>query len=241
MIVVGGPVYNRRVMFEELHFPAVSKATFAACPETGAATFWYLVEGPSWNQHYLRTGVHLLMTGDPESPIYNRHLRGRDREIALTKLARVRNLWLEHALKSWPNLTHLWVVDSDILPAEDCLARLLALDKPVAGAFVPATRDGIPMHMEGMKQTLKGTIIGPDTNVYTPYRQGTEAIGDEPRLATTVAGNFLIRRDVIDAGARWGYHPQDENVFFSLACRDLGIELWVDPLAKCEHLLAEDE
>lgn len=65
-------------------------------------------------------------------------------------MAFLRNLWAEKAIERWPHLTHLWVVDSDVIPERRCLSKLLALDKPVVAARVPLMDGVTPIWMGGM-------------------------------------------------------------------------------------------
>lgn len=139
-------------------------------------------------------------------------------------MAGERNLWLKTAVERWPNLTHLWVVDSDVLPHLDCLEKLLAVDRPVVGAWVP-----------GCTPTE-----GWDNGTGQARRTGAEGRRESTFRATMLGGCYLIRRDAIDAGVRWAAHPQGEDGGFGDSCRALGIDMWACPEARCGHVMTRE-
>lgn len=143
-------------------------------------------------------------------------------------MALLRNLWAEGAIKRWPYLTHLWVVDSDVIPAPDCLSKLLSLDKPVVAAHVPLMDGVTPIWMEGW-----------DTNADLPRRTGWERQQVAPRPCTLVGGCYLIRRDAWDKGIRWSPTEISEDGGFARRARGLGIEMWAHPGARTQHLMKE--
>jgi hypothetical protein len=130
-------------------------------------------------------------------------------------MADLRNRWAAEALKRWPQLTHLFVVDSDVLPEPDVLERLLAVDQPIVGAWVP----GCPPQpeLDGAEYILKLFI------------------------ATCLGGCYLIRRDALDAGIEWRQHAQSEDGGLAESARGLGFMLWADPDAKCTHIMERDQ
>ena len=83
----------------------------------------------------------------------------------------------------WPQATHLWVVDSDILPAPDCLEKLLEVDQPVVGAYVPVAEGRIPIYMEG----------GIETRSASSTRGGTRTGGRRAGLGKRPSGPRLSR------------------------------------------------
>lgn len=143
-------------------------------------------------------------------------------------MAFLRNLWAEEAIKRWPDLTHLWVVDSDVIPEPDCLSKLLALDKPVVAAHVPLMDGVTPIWMEGWSLTSD-----------LPRRTGSERKRIKPQTCTLVGGCYLIRRDAWDKGLRWSPTEISEDGGFARSARDLGIEMWAHPGARTQHLMKE--
>ena len=51
-------------------------------------------------------------------------------------MSKVRNHWIDEALKRWPQATHFWMVDSDVLPNRDVLQLLLDAKEPIIGGIV---------------------------------------------------------------------------------------------------------
>lgn len=161
-------------------------------------------------------------------------------------MAKVRNSWAEQALRCFPACTHLWVVDSDVLPEPDVLERLLALEAPVAAAFVPIGDGRTPIAM-----------IGWDATKGQARRTGEEKLLTQPHVATLVGGCYLIAvdlwgvpTDILNFGTGektriwrrpWGEHPQGEDGHFALFVRCNSVAPMLhDPGARCRHLMERD-
>jgi hypothetical protein len=150
-------------------------------------------------------------------------------------MAAERNLWAAEALKRWPQATHLWVVDSDVLPENDVLEKLLAVGQPVVGAWVPGCTPAA------------GWNFGADR----AERTGAEDSFRVPFFATMLGGSYLVERRVFypDPGLEggdapfygpWREHPQGEDGGFGDTVRALGFQMWADPGARCRHLMERD-
>lgn len=145
-----------------------------------------------------------------------------------TNMANLRNLWASQAVMGNAELTHLWVVDSDVIPEPDCLSKLLALDKPVVAAHVPLMDGVTPIWMKAW-----------DIDTDLPRRNGAERYAVNPQYCTLVGGCYLIRRDAWDEGLRWSPTEISEDGGFARSARDLGIEMWAHPGARTQHLMKE--
>lgn len=157
-------------------------------------------------------------------------------------MAFLRNLWAEEAIKRWPHLTHLWVVDSDVIPEPDCLIKLLALDKSVVAAHVPLMDGVTPIWMEDWNPRFIETrdasgVLRPGSDL--PRRSGVERYRLAPQPCALVGGCYLIRRDAWDKGLRWSPTEISEDGGFARSARDLGIEMWAHPGARTQHLMKE--
>lgn len=139
----------------------------------------------------------------------------------LCSIARSRNLHVFEALKSsFPRITHLMWVDSDMSFPARGLADLLAHDKDVVGAFYP------------QKSPPYATVGCPENK--EDFRNG------EPLIrADILGGGFkLVKREVYERLQYPWYEekapPDDpggfvsEDILFSFKCRTAGIELWCD-------------
>lgn len=216
-IVAGGIVRNRAWILPR-HLDAVRRNAprelFYVTGDNTDLTAEILVDAGAW--------VHLRPTGFPG------YRRDGEPRYSSENMVPLRNIWLEQALDIWPKLTHLWVVDSDVLPAPDCLEKLLAEDLPVVAAFVPLQDGKTPIAMAGWNHIADRAD-----------RRGDEAAFRLPFLCTLIGGCYLIRRDAIDAGLRWAPHPQGEDGGFGDKARELGIPLWCEPRAITEHVMKE--
>jgi GT2 family glycosyltransferase len=152
--------------------------------------------------------------------------------------------------------THLWMVDSDVLPEPDCLALLLAADKDVVAAPV---RNG-----EKAWNFMTGEMGG------VPYRDAIahwvlmEAMADSehygPFLVSLLGACTLVRRAVLDTWVgvdpavgvdaphqppqplvRFAPHPRGEDLAFCAAARAAGYQLFVEPRARCAHWMDPDK
>lgn len=134
-------------------------------------------------------------------------------------MAMLRNIWARNAFLRFDNLTHLWVVDSDVVPDRDCLKKMLELDAPVVGAIVPGCSPAM-----GFRHGQA-------------CRTGKEREQTEPYEATMLGGCYLIQRQAWLQGLRWAAHPQGEDGGFGDSARALGIKMIAHPGATCAHMM----
>jgi hypothetical protein len=226
-VVAGGIVRNRAWVLQE-HLEAVAESMNRL--PIMRSMFYVIGDSSDATEQILRANIVEYLRHDTGEPGYTRDGSDGPRYRS-AHMAAERNLWAAEALMQWPHLTHLWVVDSDVLPAPDVLQRLLALEAPVAAAFVP-TADGVtPIHMMGW-----------DGKEFMARRTGEEKLLTKPHVATLVGGCYLIKRWVLgdaDYGSfhsPWMEHPQGEDGGFAGYVRSqIRLPMMVDPLAKCEH------
>lgn len=152
-------------------------------------------------------------------------------------MAEIRNRWAAMVLEFFPEATHLFVCDSDVLPEPDVLEKLLALKAPVAAAFVPIADGVTPIHMDNFVYRVESdgswSLRG--------KRTGVEATYTEPHQIWLCGGCYLIERRALDTGLRWGEHPQGEDGFIATECWRLKLMMMVDPGARCAHLMERDD
>lgn len=160
----------------------------------------------------------------------------------IANLAAVRNECVAQCLKEYRQLTHLWSVDSDVVPDADVLSLLLAADVPIVAAVVRnSDAAGVFNYMCGWQRPYGN---GDDNVNVLPRRDGSESSKlerTEPFVVTVTGACVLIRRDVIDAGVRYDAHPQGEDVAWSLDAQRHGYMLAVHPLARTSHYMRRDE
>lgn len=165
-------------------------------------------------------------------------------------LAVVYNRCLDLALEGWPDATHVWMIDSDVIPDPDVLELLLAAGKPLVSAVVPLGKQAWNF-MCGMEDG-------------EPRRTGFEGRllqAEEPMPVQFLAACTLIRRGVLEAGkddpcfatdlrtgegiylpkVRFAPHPRSHDFPFCAAARAAGYGLWLEPRARCSHYMKQGE
>jgi len=217
IIVAGGPVRDRAWMLP-LHIKAV---------RANKPNLLYYLEGDSID------GTKLVLSSmQVNYEQYDLGLAGGRGSDGYKELWKVRNRWAERALELWPNLTHLWVVDSDVIPGPFVLKKLLAVDKDVVGAHVPIMNGFTPIHMDH--------YVIDDPGGFRGFRLGSEYQSNTPHKCYLVGGCYLIKKEALEKGLRWGPHPQGEDGYIANQCRELGLDMWVDPTAKCLHIMNQE-
>ncbi len=138
-------------------------------------------------------------------------------------LARLRNHLLERFLAS--GSSHLFSVDSDVLVPPHALRYLLRAERPVVAAVI-ANLPGCSVEASSAHNFL----LRRDGR----YRH-------EPGVPTGIfevdltGAVVLIRREVIEAGARYGEHSSGEDLAFCRQTQALGFGLWCHGMVRCVH------
>jgi len=150
-----------------------------------------------------------------------------------------RSTFAYYALKD-PKVTHLYFMDSDVVPPNGTLQRLLDHDLPiVAGIY--------PMNVNGEKAWSFKTEA--DSKVYGGWRRWGTKLSDGLMDATAIGGStLLIKREVFEKLKRpWFlivYKPIDEegrcydygeDEYFSKIAIEAGYDIKVDPSIICKH------
>lgn len=142
----------------------------------------------------------------------------------------LRNQWVYDAMHAYPEATHLWSVDSDVIVPSNALDALLSHDKDVMAAYVPVAGGAIPIHMYGWSD-VEGH----------PVRTGDERhISSQIRRCTLVGACVLMTTSMLKKCMPvYGQDGQGEDGFFAKRMRECGIEQWVDPVVITEHRMQE--
>lgn len=143
-----------------------------------------------------------------------------------------RSTFVYNALKD-PAVTHVYLIDYDVVPPNGTLQRLFDYDLPiVAGIYPMTTNESSWSFKTGDK-----------------WRNRNEPLGDELINATCVGGStLLVKREVFEKIERpWFkiiYRAIDENgrcydegedEYFSRIAREAGYKLMIDPMIICKH------
>lgn len=137
-----------------------------------------------------------------------------------------------HITNDW---THVFFVDSDIVPPINCLDTFLGVDADVVVAMCPLFMDGFYWNVQG------------NDNEWIPM--GKELPEEPFGTSLSGAGCFLARKEVLDdIGWPWfkmEYQPkyendgqpikQDEGEYFFGKVRDKGYRIIAHPKMICKH------
>ena len=153
------------------------------------------------------------------------------------------NLLVERFLKETDG-THLFMTELDMVIPVDTIPTLLALDKPIASGLY-FLRGGT-----GQPCLYVPAPVTPSLNRF-PHTPVTMFPLDRPfRLAKAGGccglGCVLIRRDVFEAIPYPWFDLKEKNpqtlegygsdMYFYTQVKDAGVEVWIDPRVRCEHM-----
>ncbi len=150
-------------------------------------------------------------------------------EYSLARLARLRNLLLEAFLAS--GCEGLFSVDSDVLPPAGALRSLLEDQCQVVSALV-----------------CNGHQVG-DPGIFNVLREHSPGcyvhLRDFPRdrlfPVDCTGAAILIRRQVVERGARYSADNGAEDIGFCETVRQQGLTIFCDGRVECLHLMQEDD
>ena len=142
-------------------------------------------------------------------------------------LATLRNTVLARAASS--DADHALLLDSDILLAPGCIDALLAWQQPFVATLV--NNDA---HLTGRLSLDPNGWVGASLNGRTPARGLPANTLCEVLVA---CGAMLIDRSVLDSGAMFAGHRDDEVGAFCYALRDRGIPRSVDTTRRAVHVM----
>ena len=134
-----------------------------------------------------------------------------------------------------PDVTHVYMMDYDVVPTVGTLQKLLSLDVPIAAGIYPMIMDG----SESAWSFKVGDGWWPTTKPLPEGLVEADQIG---------GSTLLIKREVFETITRpwWKmeYHPIDdlggylrwgEDEYFSMLVRMAGYKIIVDPTLICDH------
>ncbi|MDK8192517.1 hypothetical protein QP794_20740 [Paenibacillus sp. UMB7766-LJ446] len=143
------------------------------------------------------------------------NLRG---QYSYHHLAQLRNILLDEFLKS--DCDYLFSIDTDIIIPEQSLERILENEKDICAMLI-RNHPRLKAHnaMIGGKHVQK-------------FSEGVIPVD----LTGAV---YLIKREVIEAGVRYGSHPIGEDAPFCEQAQQLGYGLYVDTRLRPVHAYEE--
>ncbi len=143
-----------------------------------------------------------------------------------------RSTFAYRALKD-PNVTHLYFMDSDVVPPEGALQKLLTYDLPIVAGIYPMMANELvwSFKTDGWWKSIK------------------DPLGDKLIKATAIGGStLLIKREVIEklknpcfkityeaVNDKGRCYDEGEDEYFSRIAIEAGYDIMVDPTIVCDH------
>lgn len=149
-------------------------------------------------------------------------------------LADVRNLLLENIGDN----EYLFSVDSDVLVNPNCLKRLLSHQKPIISSLIYNGYLVSPEAPWKYTNCMKYHVDGKIGHITNWFIKNAPTLKENKLIQVDVTGAvYLISRDVIDAGVRYAYDIQGEDIPFCLSASEKGFSLWCDLQAYSNHIM----
>lgn len=147
-------------------------------------------------------------------------------------MANLRNRFLDWFLIT--DADFLLSVDSDIVVQPDTFENLYEAHQQTGGIVAAAICNIADRELDGF--TPGNWMVRVDGALQHPVNY--PMTGVQPVDLTGAV--YLIPRWVIEAGARYGKHPQGEDVPFCESAHALGCAMHVNMDARCEHRMMRD-
>lgn len=156
---------------------------------------------------------------------------------------RARNEIAHYFVKN-KQFTHLFFIDSDTLPPEDALEKLISHDLPFVTGMTPIVRKN---GAKGKYETFDNCFLDPVRNEdgtvkETPIAPRNSGI---QKIYRCGAACMLIKREVFetmdvpyfafDYSEDHLTHIRSEDIYFCDKARDTGITLYADTSVVCQH------
>jgi cellulose synthase/poly-beta-1,6-N-acetylglucosamine synthase-like glycosyltransferase len=135
------------------------------------------------------------------------------------RIAEIKNKWLSYRKK---RNDYVWLVDSDVLTPKNALSRLLSHNKDIVAGKV------LNNILAGGKEWYNAFRV--EGNVMDTVEDGEELIEVDITGACC-----LYSKEVLDAGVKFGYNHNGEDVALCLQAQKKGFKIYWDPLVQCKH------
>jgi hypothetical protein len=145
-------------------------------------------------------------------------------------IAAKRNFAVEGLLKHNPAATHLFFLDSDMVPPPDTITRLLGAGKAIVGALYTQRKPPSRL-MAGWFSTPEGELVDKRVSAHAGLK----------KVHWVGGGALLIARAVCE-GLPTPWFAEDvegkeaEEIYFEKKARAAGFEVWVDTDTMVGHL-----
>ena len=142
-----------------------------------------------------------------------------------------RSMFVHTALCN-PNVTHVYNIDSDVVPPDGTLKKLLDYDLPIVAGIYPTITKG--------NKTWSFKVDG-----MTNWRLRNQTMPSNLTEVTAIGGStVLIKREIFERMEQpWfrasygidGDYTEKEDEYFSRTARAVGYKLMIDPTIICKH------
>jgi glycosyltransferase involved in cell wall biosynthesis len=152
------------------------------------------------------------------------HLRG---QYSYEHLGVLRNILVDEFLKT--DADYLFSIDTDILMKPDYLKKLVWNDLDICAML-------LGNKIVGGTRVHNIMRISPKTGWYVHFQNWEDDSIIEVDLTGAV---YLIKREVLENGVRYGFAPQGEDAYFCKLAQDKGYKLYCDTSLKPTHVMAQ--
>ncbi len=132
-----------------------------------------------------------------------------------------------------PNVTHLYFIDSDVVPPEGTLQKLLEYDLPIVAGIYPMDANGPVWSFKTDDWWRSATIPLPDTLTKTTAIGGSTLLVKREVIEKLERPCFKIIYRAIDEEGKCYDYGEDE--YFSKIAIEAGYDIVVDPTIICKH------
>lgn len=160
-------------------------------------------------------------------------------EFTYHHLSELRNKCLDFAKSI--KVDCLLSVDSDILVPSDILTKLLAANKPIISSLIYNGYKFTPETPWKYTNIMKIDSSGNIAHISNWYTKNALKLTESKIVPVDITGAvYLIAKEVIQSGVRYGFHNQGEDVTFSLDAKSKGFNSFCDVSCLSSHIMGED-
>lgn len=151
-------------------------------------------------------------------------------------LSALRNLILKESQKT----DYLLSVDSDILIPPDSLNKLLSHDKDICAGIIWNGYLTDPEHPWRYPNILKKVEKNSYEHIANTYVKLSPKITESRLGKISATGAFVLMSNKVVKNTSYGWHPQGEDLYWSLECEKNNYELWCDYSVFGIHVMHEE-
>lgn len=133
--------------------------------------------------------------------------------------------------------SHILMLDSDVLPPPDFIARLLKHNLPMVGGWYSKKEKYPIKHLDGTIEIIQRPVVYDFVAEKNGYVQRTGPGEGLEKVAGAGAGAWLMRRDVAEALGKSPYGEDvGEDLLLCERAEKAGFDMYIDWSLKCGHV-----